>query len=61
MDMAVDGDFEVFQKGVKTEILNRDISVQRIDDAVNRILRQKLRLGLFNNPFPNPELINKIG
>jgi beta-glucosidase len=61
MVMAVDGDLEVFQKGVKTGILNGDISVQRIDDAVKRILRQKFRLGLFKNPFPDPELIDKIG
>jgi beta-glucosidase len=61
MVMAVDGDLEVFQKGVKTGILNGDISLQRIDDAVKRILRQKFRLGLFKSPFPDPELINKIG
>ncbi|NNC33819.1 MAG: glycoside hydrolase family 3 C-terminal domain-containing protein, partial [Croceitalea sp.] len=32
-----------------------------IDDAVRRILRQKFRLGLFEDPFPNSDLIAKIG
>lgn len=61
MVMAVDGDLDIFQNGVKTGILNGDINHKRIDDAVRRILRQKFRLGLFKNPFPDPELINKIG
>ena len=61
MVMAVDGDLEVFHKGIKAGILKGDISLQRIDDAVKRILRQKFRLGLFKNPFPDPDLIDKIG
>jgi beta-glucosidase len=61
MVMAVDGDLDVFQKGVKTGIINEVIIPQRIDDAVRRILRQKFRLGLFENPFPDPSLITKIG
>ena len=32
-----------------------------VDDAVRRILRQKFRLGLFENPFPDTTLVSKIG
>lgn len=61
MVMAVDGDLDLFQKGIKEGIINEEISPKRIDDAVRRILRQKFRLGLFENPFPDPDLITKIG
>ncbi len=61
MVMAVDGDLDIFQIGLKEGIINEEVSPQRIDDAVRRILRQKFRLGLFRNPFPDPDLISKIG
>jgi beta-glucosidase len=59
--MAVDGDLELFQEGLKEGIDNNSVSMVRIDDAVKRILRQKFRLGLFENPFPDSTLIKKIG
>ena len=59
--MAVDGDLDDFQQGVKTAIETGVIEISRIDDAVKRILRQKYRLGLFDNPFPDTTLISKIG
>ena len=46
---------------LKAGIVSKEVSQQRIDDAVKRILRQKFRLGLFENPFPDPNLIDKIG
>lgn len=61
MVMAVDGDLDVFQQGVKAGVLDGTISEERINDAVRRILRQKFRFGLFENPFPDKSLINKIG
>ncbi len=61
MVMAVDGDLEDFQNGVKIGVETDVIAVSRIDDAVKRILRQKFRLGLFENPFPDASLITKIG
>jgi beta-glucosidase len=61
MVMAVDGDLAMFQEGVRNGVLNQEITQERIDDAVRRILRQKFRLGLFENPFPEPSLIQKIG
>jgi len=35
--------------------------MDRVDDAVRRILRQKFRLGLFENPFPDTTLTKKVG
>ncbi len=61
MVMAVDGDLEDYQSGLKAAVENKTVSQERIDDAVRRILRQKYRLGLFENPFPDSSLIKKIG
>jgi beta-glucosidase len=59
--MAVDGDLEDFQTGVKRGVESNTIPMSRIDDAVKRILRQKFRLGLFDKPFPDSTLVAKIG
>jgi len=59
--MAVDGDLDAFQGGLKNAVLNGEIAQERIDDAARRILRQKFLLGLFENPFPDKELIKRIG
>ena len=61
MVMAVDGDLDNYQNGLKNAVNNGIVSQERIDDAVRRILRQKFRLGLFENPFPDKELIKEIG
>jgi beta-glucosidase len=61
MVMAVDGDLEGFQTGLREAVLSGIVSQERIKDAVRRILRQKFRLGLFENPFPDQNLIDKIG
>jgi beta-glucosidase len=61
MVMSVKGDLDPFLQGVKNGIDSGYVSMDRIDDAVRRILRQKFRLGLFENPFPDATLINKIG
>ena len=36
------------------------VSEKRIDDAVRRVLRQKFRTGLFDNPFADPVFAEKI-
>ena len=59
--MAVDGDLNDFQEGLKKAVQEKIVSIERIDDAVRRILRQKFRLGLFEKPFPDKTLISKIG
>jgi len=59
--MAVEGDFNLYVEGVRNGVLSGVIPQERIDDAVRRILRQKFRIGLFDNPFPDATLIPKIG
>lgn len=59
--MAVDGDLINFQKGLKAGVEDKSVKISRINDAVKRILRQKIRLGLFDNPFPDASLVAEIG
>ena len=40
---------------------NGDVSMDRIDDAVRRILTTKFELGLFEQPFARPDLLVTIG
>ncbi len=47
----------VMQKGVREET----IPIERVDDAVRRILRVKFELGLFENPYGNPDLLETVG
>lgn len=61
MVMAVDGDLDFFQKEMLEAVASGVVSEKRIDDAVKRILRQKYRLGLFENPYPDSRLIDEIG
>ena len=61
MIMAVEGDFEMYQQGLKRGVESGEVSMERIDDAVRRILRQKFRLNVFENPFPDASLIPEIG
>lgn len=61
MVMAVDGDMDDFHTGLKRGLNNDSISMDRINDAVKRILRQKYRLGLFEQPFSDTTLVSKIG
>lgn len=61
MVMAVDGDLAGFQEGLKRAVYDGVVPEERINDAVKRILRQKFRIGLFDQPFSNPELVASIG
>jgi beta-glucosidase len=61
MVMAVDGDLAHFQEGLKEAVDSGYVAQERVDDAVRRILRQKFRLGLFENPYPDSSLIPHIG
>jgi len=40
---------------------NGDVSMERIDDAVRRILTAKFELGLFEQPYSRPELLDTVG
>jgi beta-glucosidase len=38
-----------------------DVPLERIDDAVLRILKVKFAMGLFEQPFSNPEYLDQVG
>ncbi|KAJ0509121.1 putative glucan 1,3-beta-glucosidase [Helianthus annuus] len=40
---------------------NEFISMDRIDDAVTRILRVKFTMGLFENPLADYSMVNEVG
>ncbi|WP_111708264.1 glycoside hydrolase family 3 N-terminal domain-containing protein [Lutibacter citreus] len=44
------------------ELVNEgEVSMERIDDAVSRILKVKFDLGLFDNPYPEKEAVANFG
>jgi beta-glucosidase len=46
---------------VKQAVENGDITEERVDDAVRRILTVKFNLGLFENPYGRDELLDTVG
>ena len=54
-------DYEKFIDMMKSAVQKGDISEERIDDAVKRILVVKLTMGLFEQPFSKPDLFNLVG
>ena len=62
IDMVMVPDkYEEFISNLIDLVEKGDVSQSRIDDAVRRILRVKFKLGLFENPFSNRDLLPKIG
>ncbi len=52
IDMSmVPGDYSFFDL-LKEAVQKNEVSINRIDEAVGRILTLKYRLGLFDNPYP---------
>lgn len=56
IDVNVDSSFKYLQEMVE----NGQMDVKYIDQAVRRILTVKFKLGLFDNPYGNPELVEKL-
>ncbi|RPI31592.1 MAG: glycosyl hydrolase family protein [Chloroflexota bacterium] len=54
-------DFKLFVSNLTEAINNGDIPMERIDDAVRRILRAKFELGLFEHPFSDPAHLPLVG
>ena len=54
-------DYRQFIRAMDRAVEEGDISEERIDDAVRRILRAKFALGLFENPFGNEALLDTVG
>jgi len=58
---TVPNDYIRFIDTMKKAVKKGDISENRINDAVRRILTVKYRLGLFSNPYPHSSLLETIG
>jgi beta-glucosidase len=62
LDMVmVPYDYKSFVAALQQAIQNGDVPLERIDDAVRRILRVKFELGLFERPYSDPSLLNLVG
>jgi beta-glucosidase len=54
-------DYIRFIKTMKQAVKKGDISEERINDAVRRILTVKYQLGLFSDPYPHSDLLETVG
>ncbi|MDO9086971.1 MAG: glycoside hydrolase family 3 protein [Anaerolineaceae bacterium] len=54
-------DYVRFIDTMKQAVENEDISLDRIDDAVQRILTVKYKLGLFESPYTDTLLMDQVG
>jgi beta-glucosidase len=62
IDMVmVPDDYQAFIRQLAVQIEEGTVPMERIDDAVYRILLAKFRMGLFEHPFADPELEAAVG
>ena len=62
IDMVmVPEDYQSFIHNLTRAVERGDVSMDRIDDAVRRILTVKFELGLFERPLADPDLLPTIG
>ncbi|MGM0567439.1 MAG: glycoside hydrolase family 3 protein, partial [Bacteroidota bacterium] len=62
IDMAMQPDNYIqFVDVLKQSVNDGSVSMQRIDDAVSRILRIKFRMGLFENPYAENNMADTVG
>jgi len=54
-------DYKTFIDSLTRAVNEGSVSIERIDDAVERILRAKFALGLFEQPFSDPALVEAVG
>lgn len=54
-------DYKRFIHCLTQAVNNGDVSMERIDDAVRRILKVKLELGLFDRPYADKSLLPHVG
>ncbi len=57
----IPGNYPLFMSELIAAVENGDVSEERIDDAVRRILRAKFALGLFENPYGDDSLLSVVG
>ncbi len=62
IDMVmVPDNYQAFIYTLKQLVARHKVPMSRIDDAVRRILRVKMEMGLFKNPYSDRKLLSKIG
>ncbi|MGB1249146.1 MAG: glycoside hydrolase family 3 N-terminal domain-containing protein [Candidatus Promineifilaceae bacterium] len=54
-------DASMFATALKNAVQANDVSQARVDEAVRRILVKKFELGLFEEPYTNRDLFDKVG
>ncbi len=59
--LGVPHNYAEFIAGLKDMVASGRVPQARIDDAVLRILRAKVEMGLFKHPYADPKLLSKIG
>lgn len=59
--IMVPDDYETFIPTLTSAIEAGEIPMERVDDAVSRILKVKFELGLFENPMTDRSLFSEIG
>jgi beta-glucosidase len=59
--MYMGTEWQNFYNQLKQAVKNGDVPMSRLDDAVNRILRAKFTLGLFEHPLADAEAFQRIG
>ncbi len=57
----VPGKYTIFIDALTAAVENGDVPLERIDDAVRRILTVKFELGLFERPFADETLLESVG
>ncbi len=57
----VPNDYERFISTMKRAVKKGDIPMERIDEAVRRILFAKFELGLFDHPYGEPAMLESVG
>jgi beta-glucosidase len=61
LDMCMDPYDATFATYLIEHVTNGNVSMERVDDAVRRILRVKFKLGLFEQTMSDPSLFSKYG
>lgn len=54
-------DYQRFINTLTDAVEKGDVSLERIDDAVRRILTVKMELGIFERPYPDSSLLSEVG
>jgi beta-glucosidase len=61
IQVMVPYNYTEFINGLTDLVYKKAIRIQRIDDAVRRILRVKFAMGLFENPLADYSFVDKLG